>query len=38
MQIQPFYSQVAVGVLLVVAVGLQQSRILSRLGSARRKP
>lgn len=38
MQIEPFYSQIAIGVLLVVAVGLQQSRILARLGIGRRKP
>ena len=31
----PFYSQIVVGILLVVAVGLQQSGLLERMGRSR---
>ncbi|GAA4214398.1 ABC transporter permease [Actinocatenispora rupis] len=37
MQIEPFYSQIAIGVLLVLAVSLQQSRLMERLGRRGRK-
>jgi ribose/xylose/arabinose/galactoside ABC-type transport system permease subunit len=32
----PFYSQIVVGILLIVAVGLQQSGLLERIGRSRR--
>lgn len=37
MQIEPFYSQIAVGTLLVLAVALQQSRIVDRISARPRR-
>ncbi len=36
MNINPFYSQIVVGILLIVAVGLQQSHMLHRISQSRR--
>ena len=37
MGVEPFYSQIAVGILLIVAVALQQARIMGRLGQRARR-